>query len=301
MIRGQLMDTTAYLAYFQDRATARLRRVLARCSEDARLRAAMHYSVMAGGKRLRPVLAYSAAEALGTDPGSADIPACALELMHTYSLIHDDLPAMDDDRLRRGQPTCHVRFDEATAILAGDALQSLAFGLLADSGDLKVGNGTRLRMLSVLAEAAGPKGMVAGQSMDIGAAGRQLTLAQLQAMHERKTGALIRASVLLGAMSTNIATQADLAALRTFASCLGLAFQVHDDVLDVTGDTGRLGKQPGRDALLAKPTYVSLLGLEAARDHCRRLLEEGRDALTPFGDRARGLRALAAYIVQRDS
>lgn len=295
------MDALAYLGRHQERVTSRLRQLLEGCSADARLQTAMQYSVMAGGKRLRPMLAYAAAEALGAAPDRADVPACALELMHTYSLIHDDLPAMDDDRLRRGQPTCHVRFDEATAILAGDALQNLAFELLISSRDLQVDNDTRLRMLAELAQASGPQGMVAGQSMDIAAAGSQLTVEQLQAMHERKTGALIRASVLLGAMSSNRATQAELDALSAFASQLGLAFQVHDDVLDVTGDTRRLGKQQGRDALLAKPTYVSLLGLDAARAHCHNLLEEGLDALSPFGEQAQGLRMLASYIVQRDS
>ena len=295
------MDATSYLERHQHRLTGRLHSVLEGCSVDARLHAAMAYSVMAGGKRLRPMLAYAAAEALGADPSYADVPACALELMHTYSLIHDDLPAMDDDRLRRGQPTCHVRFDEATAILAGDALQNLAFELLINSHDLKVGNETRLRMLAELAQASGPQGMVAGQSMDIAAAGSELTVNELQAMHERKTGALIRASVLLGAMSSNRARQADLDALGAFATQLGLAFQVHDDVLDVTGDTSRLGKQQGRDALLAKPTYVSLLGLDAARAHCHSLLEDGLDALSPFGEQAQGLRTLATYIVQRDS
>lgn len=295
------MDATAYLRRHQDRLTGSLRSVLEGCSVDARLQAAMAYSVMAGGKRLRPMLAYAAAEALSVDPSHADVPACALELMHTYSLIHDDLPAMDDDRLRRGQPTCHVRFDEATAILAGDALQNLAFDLLINARNLQVDNDTRLRMLAELAQASGPQGMVAGQSMDIAAAGSELTVTQLQAMHERKTGALIRASVLLGAMSSNRSTQADLDALGAFATQLGLAFQVHDDVLDVTGETSRLGKQQGRDALLAKPTYVSLLGLDAARKHCHSLLEDGLDALSPFGEQAQRLRALATYIVQRDS
>src|SRR5690554_2131601 len=177
------MDAATYLRRHQDRVSNRLQRLLEHCSVDARLQAAMSYSVMAGGKRLRPMLAYAAAETLGADPGSADVPACALELMHTYSLIHDDLPAMDDDRLRRGQPTCHVRFDEATAILAGDALQNMAFELLINAPDLQVDSDIRLRMLAELAQASGPQGMVAGQSMDIAAAGSELTVTELQAMH----------------------------------------------------------------------------------------------------------------------
>ena len=285
----------------QRRAEQALRRVLAEAAVPAGvLPEAMRYGVLGGGKRLRPLLAYAGAEALGADLSCADIPACAVELVHSYSLIHDDLPAMDDDALRRGRATCHIVYGEAMAILAGDALQTLAFELLAESQRLAVGHRTRLRMIGLLARAAGGRGMVAGQSLDFSAVGASLDEAALARMHGLKTGALIRASVLLGALSSNIAGEAELRTLERYADCLGLAFQVQDDILDVSGDTRTLGKQQGRDQALNKPTYTSLLGLEGARTKAASLCEEALAALEPFGAAAEGLRELARYVVRRD-
>lgn len=266
---------------------------------SSRLQEAMAYSALGGGKRLRAVLAYAAAEALGAHCGRADIVACAVELVHAYSLIHDDLPAMDDDNLRRGQPTCHIAFDEATAILAGDALQALAFELLAASPLLSVGNGVRLEMIKVLTRAAGWQGMVSGQSIDLGAAGSILEEEALVDMHRLKTGALIRASVCLGALATGVAGHNDLKALDRYAAAVGLAFQIQDDILDVTSDTGTLGKEQGRDERLAKPTYTSMLGLEGAMRKAGELTREAMDALANLGPRAQALRELAEYVVRR--
>jgi geranylgeranyl diphosphate synthase type II len=245
------------------------------------LSAAMRYSVLGGGKRMRPLLAYAGALAVGGHVERADIAAVAVELIHAYSLIHDDLPAMDDDVLRRGRPTCHIVFGEARAILAGDALQTLAFDLLASSRFLAVGNATRLRMVSALAKAGGAAGMVGGQAIDIGAIGTALSEKELTHMHSLKTGALIRVSVLLGALSSNIAQPAQMAALEKFAGLAGLAFQIQDDILDVTSSTAVSGKQQGKDAALNKPTYVSLLGLAGAQ---QRLAEVAGAAQLALGD-----------------
>ena len=233
----------------------------------------MHYAVLGGGKRLRPMLAFASAQALGADPRQADIPACALELIHTYSLVHDDLPAMDDDVLRRGRPTCHIRFDEASAILAGDALQSLAFNLLSAERMMAVSHKVQLQMIQCLSRAAGAVGMVAGQQFDISVAGKTASLDFLEKMHRLKTGALIRASVELGALSTNISTKEQRAVLGNYAEKIGLAFQVHDDILDATQDSQTLGKTSGRDELLNKPTYVGLLGVDGAQKKCEELIE----------------------------
>ena len=296
------MDTSTYMRRHQQHFETRLKKLLLQAPvADARLSAAMEYSLLAGGKRLRPLLAYAAAEALGADASCADMAACALEMMHTYSLIHDDLPAMDDDPLRRGKPTCHIRFDEATAILAGDALQAMAFDLLASSRNLAVGDRTRLEMIRVLSRAGGATGMVAGQSMDIRAAGKVLSQTELEQMHSLKTGALIRASVVLGALSTNIASPSQISMLDRFAGLVGLAFQIRDDILDVSSDTHTLGKQQGRDLVLDKPTSVSLLGLEGASDQCQQVLEQALDLLQPLGDRGQNLAALTRYIGQRSN
>lgn len=264
-----------------------------------RLCEAIRYACLQGGKRVRPTLVYAAAQAVGASEDAADIPACAVELIHCYSLVHDDLPAMDDDDLRRGQPTVHIAFDQATAILAGDALQAMAFRLLSDETG-EPGPQARLRMLQLLSSAAGYEGMVAGQSIDFEAMGKTLSLEQLQTMHSLKTGALIRASVLLGALCSEHIDAATLESLRHYAECIGLAFQVQDDILDVTSDTATLGKTQGADQALNKPTYVSLLGLDGAREKAAALCEDAVAALSGFGPRADTLRSIARFIVARN-
>ena len=265
-----------------------------------RLHAAMRYATLGDGKRVRPVLVYGAGQALGVAPEALDGAACAVELIHAYSLVHDDLPAMDDDDLRRGRPTCHRAFDEATAILAGDALQTLAFKILASdpllAGDAK----TRLAMIDTLAQASGSRGMAGGQALDIAAVGHELDIVQLENMHIHKTGALIRASVCLGALAVRNSAEADCRQLDHFAKCIGLAFQVRDDILDVAGDTAVIGKTRGKDAAADKPTYPALLGLDGAREMADRLLQEALDALAGFGAEADNLRQLALYIVKRE-
>ncbi|MFC2991710.1 MULTISPECIES: farnesyl diphosphate synthase [Halomonas] len=260
-----------------------------------RLDAAMRHGVLAGGKRLRPVLVYAAGRALGAGDDSLDAPAMAIELVHAYSLVHDDLPAMDDDDLRRGQPTVHRAFDEATAILAGDALQVLAFEVLAHAPHPRLP-----AMLLTLAKSAGRDGMVAGQALDLAAVGGHPDVAALATMHGHKTGALIRAAVRLGGLVAVAEDDPRLAALDVYAQAIGLAFQIHDDVLDVTGDTATLGKTSGADAARDKPTYPSLLGLAGARARSGELIEEASAALAPLGEGAAPLKALARYMIERD-
>lgn len=268
-------------------------------NSEATLVEAMRYSLLNGGKRIRPILVYASALAVGGKLTTAtDQVASALEFIHAYSLIHDDLPAMDDDDLRRGKPTCHIAFTEATAILAGDALQSLAFQNLANAQELD--SDTRLQLVQRLAHASGAQGMVGGQAIDLASVNKTLDLQQLQHMHNLKTGALISASVLMGAMSTTLASSAQLTALETFADAIGLAFQVQDDILDVTADTTVLGKQQGADVALNKPTYVALLGLEGAQHKARELHLQALAALDGFGEQADILRHLSAYIVERN-
>ena len=264
-----------------------------------RLFDAMRYSLLNGGKRIRPLLVYAAAEAVaGTDRSPAlDGIACAVEYIHAYSLVHDDLPAMDDDDLRRGNPTCHRQFDEATAILAGDALQSRAFELLAL---LELDAEQRLALISTLAAAAGPRGMVGGQAIDLAAVQQRIDLAHLETMHRLKTGALIRAAVRMGAIAANANTQ-QLAALDQYAAAIGLSFQVQDDILDITSDTATLGKQQGADLARDKPTYPALLGLDAARAKAQALHREAIAALDQFGANAERLRQLSAYIIERSN
>ncbi|MCY1441713.1 Farnesyl diphosphate synthase [compost metagenome] len=259
----------------------------------------MRYSVMNGGKRVRPLLAYAACEALGAPAEQANGAACAVELIHAYSLVHDDLPAMDDDDLRRGQPTTHKAFDEACAILAGDGLQSLAFSALLDPCLSPQIDSIRLAMVQVLAKAAGPAGMVGGQAIDLGSVGQKLDQQALEFMHRHKTGALIEASVRLGALASARAEQAQLDALQTYAQAIGLAFQVQDDILDVESDTATLGKRQGADIARDKPTYPALLGLEAAKVYAIELRDQALAALEGFGETAEPLRALARYIVER--
>jgi geranylgeranyl diphosphate synthase, type II len=263
----------------------------------ARLAEAMRYSVLAGGKRLRPLLCLMASEASGGDPPAALPAACALELVHTYSLIHDDLPAMDDDDLRRGRPTCHKAFDEATAVLAGDGLLTLAFEVLARHvrpADAAVG------CIRTLAEAAGPEGMVGGQMADLQAEGRtDGTPEALEAIHRRKTGALLRAALRMGAI-TAAANPSTLEALDTYGRAIGLAFQIVDDLLDVQGDEVKLGKRVGKDSGLGKWTYPAFLGMEGSRLRAKQLADEAIAALVPLGARGDRLRALALDLLERD-
>jgi geranylgeranyl pyrophosphate synthase len=268
--------------------------------QPERLHAAMRYAAMGGGKRVRPILAYAAGAALGVPPERLDGPACALELIHAYSLVHDDLPAMDDDDLRRGRPTCHKAFDEATAILAGDALQTLAFKVLCRDAGIGEDHTVRLQMIENLAYASGSRGMAGGQAIDLEAVGAELDLVQLENMHIRKTGALILASIRMGTLSRPDADPEQVRGLERYAKCIGLAFQVQDDILDVAGETAILGKTRGKDQAHAKPTYPALLGLEGAREKAQRLCTEALENLASFDHRAEPLRWLANYIVDRD-
>ena len=289
-----------YQAQCQRRVDAALNDLLQPPSEALqRLYQAMRYSVVNGGKRVRPLLVYAACEALGGVAQQADGAACAVELIHAYSLVHDDLPAMDDDDLRRGQPTTHKAFDEASAILAGDGLQSLAFAVLADERCNPHAAELRLAMVACLAQAAGPAGMVGGQAIDLGSVGQRLDQAALESMHRHKTGALIEASVRLGALASGHAEEVALKALNTYARAIGLAFQVQDDILDVESDTATLGKTQGKDQANHKPTYPALLGLEQAKAYALELRDQALHALRPFDSGAEPLRELARYIVAR--
>ena len=264
----------------------------------AALTAAANYSLAHGGKRIRPLLCWAAAHALGTtDLALATAPATALELVHTYSLVHDDLPAMDDDDLRRGRPSLHKAFDEATAVLVGDGLQARAFEIISDAPGLD--DHQKLKMIRVLSTAAGLHGMVGGQFMDIRATDSELDLAHLQAMHGLKTAALIRAALALGGVAAG-GSQSQLEALDAYGRHIGLAFQVVDDILDVEGDTGTLGKTRGKDGQANKPTYVKLLGLDGAKAAAQRLLQTALEALSDLDATADHLRHLARYIVERD-
>ena len=260
-----------------------------------RLEAAMRHGLLAGGKRLRPLLVYMAGQALGAKDDALDAPAAAIELIHAYSLIHDDLPAMDDDDLRRGQPTVHKAFDEASAILAGDALQALAFEVLASNAPPRLSH-----LVHTLASASGRDGMVAGQALDLDAVGDHPDVDALAHMHAHKTGALIVAAVRLGGLVAVDDDDPRLDALTRYARAIGLAFQIHDDILDVTGDTVTLGKTSGADAARAKPTYPSLLGLAGAQRKAHSLIDEAIAALAPLGERAAPLADLAHYMIERD-
>jgi len=268
--------------------------------QPAHLHQAMRYAVLGNGKRIRPVLVYATGEAFGVPLETLDSPACAVEIIHAYSLIHDDLPAMDDDDLRRGRPTCHKAFDEATAILAGDALQALAFYILAHSPAIRVSAEQRIMMISILAQASGSRGMAGGQAIDLAAVGKILNIAELENMHIHKTGALIRASVELGALSTDNIDPGAFERVSRFAKCIGLAFQIQDDILDVESNTEILGKPQGSDIQRNKPTYPSLLGLAGAKKAAGELHAEALEALGDFDHKAEVLRDLADYIVQRE-
>ncbi|MDX1692313.1 MAG: (2E,6E)-farnesyl diphosphate synthase [Ketobacteraceae bacterium] len=293
-------ELTQYIEACQARVNARLDHWLDRQHQLApRLVEAMRYATFNGGKRIRPVLAFAAAEALGGSAGDAVDAACALEMVHSYSLVHDDLPAMDNDDLRRGQPTCHIAYDEAIAILAGDALQCLAFEVLANSPLPGMTSDVRIRMVQCLSEASGTAGMAGGQALDLAAEGQQLAISDLEKIHRHKTGKLIRASVLMGAMVAPQPPDYQIRQLDDYADAIGLAFQVWDDVLDVIGDTETLGKQQGADLQLNKATYPQLMGLEAARAYAMELDQRARKSLDTFDHKADTLRALSAYIVSR--
>jgi farnesyl diphosphate synthase len=276
----------------QQRTEAVLRTVLAGDAGAPRLAEAMRYATLGGGKRVRALLAYAAGELADANPLDVDPAAAAVELIHAYSLVHDDLPSMDDDAMRRGKPSCHVAFGEATALLAGDALQALAFGTLARSPVEPAA------AVAILADASGAAGMAAGQAIDLAATGSALSLDALEAMHRQKTGALIGAAVALGARAGR-ADAATLAALARYAAAAGLAFQVVDDILDVEGSTATLGKTAGKDAARGKPTYMTTLGLDAARERAASLRAEAHGALLPFGVRARRLAEIADWIALR--
>ncbi|HEY2344404.1 MAG TPA: farnesyl diphosphate synthase [Xanthomonadaceae bacterium] len=284
-----------------DRRSARLNDALGRALPDEassprHLHAAMRYAVLGEGKRIRPQLVYAAGIACGADEGALDAPAAAVELVHAYSLIHDDLPAMDDDALRRGRATVHVAFDEATAILAGDALQALAFEvLIAADGDPAL----RIELISTLAAASGTAGMCGGQALDLAATGRVQTLAELERMHALKTGALFRASVRMGALCAR-ADEATLRRLDDFADAFGLAFQIRDDILDVEGSSAQLGKTAGKDAAQSKSTYPALLGLDGSRRLLAELAQKMRDTLAPLAAAGAELLALGEMAVSRD-
>ncbi len=268
--------------------------------QPSKLHHAMRYSVLSGGKRVRPFFVYASGHALNIDLGLLDGPAAAVELIHAYSLIHDDLPAMDDDDLRRGQPTCHNKFDEATAILAGDAIQSLAFQILSKDKTMLDDPMRRCQMIENLAIAIGSRGMAGGQAMDLAAEGLTLSLAELEELHIHKTGALIRASIQLAMLSAPNHNPEQLKQLDRYAKYIGLAFQVKDDILDIEADTETLGKPQGSDQKLGKSTYPSLLGMPDAKRMARELLGQALDCLTDFADSADPLRWMAHYVVERN-
>ena len=292
-------DFGAWMGSVQARMETALQRLLAPANvAPARLHEAMRYATLEGGKRVRPLLCFAAGAACGAPPERLEIAAAAVELIHAYSLVHDDLPSMDNDVLRRGKPTVHVEFDEATALLVGDALQSLAFQLLAEHA-LADAPAEQLAMVATLAQAAGSRGMAGGQQIDLEATGRALSAAELEAMHIRKTGALIRAAVALGAACGQPLAGAERSGLDRYAKCVGLAFQVVDDVLDAEASTATLGKTAGKDSKQGKATYVSAMGAARARAFADELRRDALAALAPLGERAARLRELADFIVLR--
>ncbi|MCR4300216.1 MAG: polyprenyl synthetase family protein [Sulfuricaulis sp.] len=288
------------LRQFQLRVERALEVRLPPVSEPPRiLHESMRYATLGGGKRVRASLVYAAGQAVNAPDEALDVPACAVEMIHAYSLVHDDLPCMDDDGLRRGKPTCHKAYDEATALLAGDALQSLAFEILAIDPALALSTAQRLRMTTLLAQAAGSHGMAGGQAIDLASGGKTLTLAQLEDMHLRKTGALIRASVLLGAHAHVEPDSGVLDALERYSHAIGLAFQITDDILDVEGKAETLGKNPGMDYARGKFTYPQLLGLPEAKARARNLHAQALESLAPLGDNGKLLAELAGFVIER--
>ncbi|MGQ0658718.1 MAG: (2E,6E)-farnesyl diphosphate synthase [Chromatiales bacterium] len=295
------MSFDATVRACQARVEAALERWLPPASQPpGQLHEAMRYAVLGGGKRIRPLLVYLTGAAVGAVPESLDAPAVAVELIHAYSLVHDDLPAMDNDDLRRGRPTAHKVYGEAMAILAGDALQAHAYYVLAHATEGNLSAAQRLAMLGALARASGSRGMAGGQALDLEAVGVSLTLPQLEDMHLHKTGALIRASVRLGALARADSTPEVLAQLDDYARSIGLAFQVQDDILDIEGTTETIGKPQGSDIARNKPTYPNLLGLAAAKEVAEQLYQDAIQALTVLGAAGRQLHDIADYIIKRD-
>jgi geranylgeranyl diphosphate synthase type II len=291
---SQLMEQS------QSRCVKALERWLpAQDNPPTRLHRAMRYAALNGGKRIRPFLVYRCGEALGASLESLDGPACAVELIHTYSLIHDDLPTMDNDELRRGIPTCHKAFDEATAILAGDSLQALAFHVLSRDKATQVSPDVQVEMIGILAMACGSRGMAGGQALDLQAIGKQLNVAELEYLHIHKTGALIRASAMMGALASPESDPDQVRKLDRYAKCIGLAFQIRDDILDIAGNAERLGKTLGKDRVQDKPTYPSVIGLRAAKHKALELRDEAITSLDRLDARADPLRWLADYVVRR--
>ncbi|MBV9360294.1 MAG: polyprenyl synthetase family protein [Betaproteobacteria bacterium] len=292
-------DFQAWMGGVQARMETVLARVLpAPHVAPARLHQAMRYATLEGGKRVRPLLVFAAGDLAGAPAERLELAAAAVELIHAYSLVHDDLPCMDDDVLRRGKPTVHVEFDEATALLVGDALQSLAFQVLSEK-TLSAHPEAQLEMVRALALAAGSRGMAGGQQIDLESTGKNLSLPELELMHIHKTGALIRAAVILGSSCGDPLSEAEKSKLDRYAKSIGLAFQVVDDLLDAEASTATLGKTAGKDSKQGKATYVAALGLAGAREHAEALRAGAQEALEPFGERARRLAQLADFIVLR--
>ncbi|MFS2025983.1 polyprenyl synthetase family protein [Massilia sp. GER05] len=291
-------DFQAWVKAVQADAESALDRFLpAESQVPAKLHEAMRYTALGGGKRVRPLLVHASGALFGADADALARAASAVEMIHVYSLVHDDMPCMDDDALRRGKPTVHVAYDEATALLVGDALQAQAFEVLA--GTTTVPAARTVTMLRLLAEAAGSKGMCGGQAIDLDSVGLSLTLEQLERMHQLKTGAMLRVSVLLGALAGRDLASHEQEALGAYSRAIGLAFQVVDDILDATADSATLGKTAGKDAADNKPTYVSILGLAPSKALAEQLRQQAHDALAPFGEQALRLREIADLIVQR--
>jgi farnesyl diphosphate synthase len=293
------MDFQSWMTVVQQRTERALESLLPSAGvAPQRLHRAMRYATLGGGKRIRPLLCHAAGELAGADHARLDIAGCAVEMIHAYSLVHDDLPCMDNDVLRRGKPTCHVEYDEATAMLVGDALQAQAFLILAEH---RLADDTvrQLDMLRLLAQAAGSRGMAGGQMIDIEGTGQQLTRAELEFMHVHKTGALIRAAILLGAHCGAALPADEMEHLDHFAKRVGLLFQVVDDILDAEASTATLGKTAGKDAAQGKATYVSAMGLKEARELADTLRTEARETIEAFGERGRRLHELAHFIVTR--
>ena len=298
-----MVDLHSYLAVKRKRVDDTLKRIFERPTDSKRIKAAMLHSIMAGGKRLRPILCLSTIEALAGNPDSETAlnVACALEMIHTYSLIHDDLPAMDNDELRRGKPTCHIAFDESTAILAGDALLTLAFETLAQTEASNVVSASRLlRIIRLIAAAAGHQGMVAGQMLDISSEGTPLPLDMLRYMYRLKTGALIGAAVRVGAIMAN-ASDRQFNLLGTYADYIGLAFQITDDILNVQGDPAVMGKSIGTDEIRRKNTYPSIAGIKAAKKQTQELLTKALQVLEAFDNKSDPLREIATFVMKRNS
>jgi geranylgeranyl pyrophosphate synthase len=300
--RGDLAAFGQQLSQWQTRMEQALASRLPGADEiPTRLHEAMRYCVLGGGKRIRPALVFATGRTLGLAETQVEAAACAIELVHVYSLVHDDLPAMDDDDLRRGRPTCHKAYDEATAVLVGDALQPLAFQLLARDPMLPADPAIRLKLIDLLAEASGTFGMAGGQAIDLAVQGQAIGITEVEQMHARKTGALIKVSVMMAAacMPTLSAALAD--SLGRFATAVGLAFQIQDDLLDVLGDVSTLGKATGADSARAKPTYPAVIGVTASQQRMHKLHVEALEALLPFGAAAEPLRLLAEWLLKRQS